>query len=248
VFPHSYRSTSKADRLLVARDGSLRRHPITGTSLAAGQTIDTGYGSFSHVVNAGDWNGDGYADVIARTSRKRLLLYLATATGTFSSGGIDLGIVSNHVNVTGVGDVNGDRYPDLMVIDSGGAASLIYGNGRTGIRSTTRLAGSWKNQDWLRGAGDFNGDKRMDVITRVGDRLYVHLGTKSGGFAAGTAIGSGFGRVAAITVVGDVTGDKRSDLVARLSSGQLRLYRSNGTTLTASTTYAGSYRGTRFAL
>lgn len=248
VFPHTYRSASKADLLVVAGNGTLRRYPVSAGALGAGQTIDTGYGSFTHVVNAGDWNGDGYADVVARSARKRLLLYLGTKTGGFATSGIDLGIVSNHVNVTGVGDVNGDRYPDLMVINTSGYAYLIYGNGKTGIKSYARVAGSWKGRDWLRGAGDFNGDQRMDVITRVGDKLYVHLGTKAGGFAAPTIIGTGFGKVAAITVVGDVNGDKHSDLVARLSSGGLRLYRSTGTKLTASTTYGGSFRGTRFAL
>lgn len=246
VFPHSYRSSSKADVLLVD-DGSLRRVPISRSALGTGQTIDTGYGSFTHVVNAGDWNGDGYADVIARSSRQRLLLYRGTSTGSFTTG-TDLGLLSNHKNVTGVGDVNGDTYPDLMVINTSGHAYLVHGNGRTGYRSYTRVPGSWSNRDWLRGVGDFDGDKRMDVITRVGDRLYLHRGTKQGGFATPTMILSGLGGISAITAVGDVTGDKRSDVVARLSNGRLKLYRSNGSTLVASTTYAGSFRGTRFAL
>ncbi len=85
------------------------------------------------------------------------------------------------------------------------------------------MAGTWSNRDWLRGAGDVNGDKREDVITRVGSRLYVHLGTKSGGFAAPKIIASGLSGISAITALGDVDGDKRSDLVARLSSGRLKL-------------------------
>lgn len=246
VFRHSYRSTSKADVLLVD-DGSLRRVPISSSALGSSQTIDTGYGSFTHVVNAGDWNGDGYADVIARTSRQRLILYRGTSTGGFTTG-TDLGLVSNHKNITGVGDVNGDRYPDLMAINTRGRAYLIYGNGRTGYTSYTKVAGSWSNRDWLRGVGDVNGDKRMDVVTRVGDRLYLHLGTKQGGFAAPKVAVSRIGGISAITGVGDVTGDKRADLVVRLSNGKLRLYRSDGSTLVASTRYAGSFRGTRFAL
>jgi stage II sporulation protein D len=247
VFPHSYRSTSKADLLLIAGNGSLRRYPISKGKLGTGQTIDTGYGSFTHVVNAGDWNGDGYADVIARSSRQRLLLYRGTSAGSFGTG-VDLGITSNHKNVTGVGDVNGDKYPDLMVINTGGQSYLIYGNGRTGYKSYARVAGTWSNRDWLRGAGDVNGDKREDVITRVGSKLYVHLGTRSGGFAAPKIIASSLSGISAITAVGDVDGDKRSDLVARMSSGKLKLYRSTGGRLVGSTTYAGSYRGTRFAL
>lgn len=245
VFPHSYRASSKADLLLVV-GSSLRRHPIGVSSLGTGEIIDSGYGSFSHVVNAGDWNGDGYADVVARNSRGRLLFYRGTTTGSFDAG-TDLGIQSAHVNLTGVGDVNGDRFPDLMGIDGKGKATLIYGNGKIGVKSTSSVAGSWSGRDWVRGAGDFDGDGRFDVITRSGGKLSVHLGTKSGGFAAPTVIGTGFDTVSSITVVGDVDGDKHSDLVARLSNGKLRLFRSNGIKLVGSTTYAGSYSGTRFA-
>jgi hypothetical protein len=247
VFPHSYRTTSRVDLLLVADDGSLRRYPISKGKIATGQTIDRGYGTFTHVVSAGDWNGDGYADVIARSSRKRLILYRGTRAGSFDTG-VDLGIVSNHQNVTGVGDVNGDRFPDLMVINTSGVAYLVYGNGRTGIRSYARVAGSWSRHDWLRGAGDVNADGRLDVITRTGSRLFVHLGTKARGFAPPKIIASNLSGVSAITAVGDVDGDKRADVVARLSTGKLRLYRSTGTRLVASTTYPGSFRGTRFVL
>jgi stage II sporulation protein D len=246
AFPRSYRSTSRVDLLVITRDGGLRRHPISTKALGAGQTIDSGYGSFTHVINAGDWNGDGYADVIARSSRQRLLLYRGTSTGSFGAG-IDLGVVSKHRYLTGVGDLNGDRFPDLMVIDAAGVASLLYGNGATGLKSTARVAGSWSNVDWLRGAGDFDGDGRLDVITRTGDRLYVHLRTKTG-FAARKVIGSGFSSYSSITAVGDVDGDKRSDLVARSKTGKLKLFRSNGRTLVGSTTYAGSFSGTRFAI
>ena len=246
AFPRSYRSTSKVDLLLVTKGGSLRRHPISMARVGAGETIDTGYGSFTHVVNAGDWNGDGYADVIARSSRQRLLLYRGTGAGSFTTG-TDLGIVSDHRYVTGVGDLNGDRYPDLMVITTRGIGHLVLGNGRTGVRAVQRVAGTWSGVDWLRGAGDFNGDGRLDVITRSGDRLYVHLRT-AGGFAARKLIGTGFGGISSITSVGDVDGDKRSDVVARTRTGRLKLFRSNGTRLVDSTSYAGSFSGTRFAI
>ncbi len=246
AFPRSYRSTSKVDLLVITGDGSLRRYPISTKALGAGQTIDSGYGSFTHVINAGDWNGDGYADVIGRSSRQRLLLYRGTSTGTFGTG-VDLGVVSKHQYLTGVGDLNSDRFPDLMVIGAGGVASLLYGNGATGVKSTAKVAGSWSNVDWLRGAGDFNADGRLDVITRTDDRLYVHLRTKSG-FAPRKLIGSGFGSYSSITAVGDVDGDKRSDLVARSKTGKLKLFRSTGTKLVGSTTYAGSFSGTRFAI
>jgi stage II sporulation protein D len=246
AFPRSYRSTSRVDLLLITRGGELRRYPISTKALGAGETLDSGFGSFTHVLNAGDWNGDGYADVVARTSRQRLVLYRGTSTGSFSTG-VDLGVVSKHRYLSGVGDLNGDRFPDLMAITSGGVASMIYGNGATGVKAVTTVAGSWSRADWLRGAGDFNADGRLDVITRSGSNLYVHLRTANG-FAARKLIGTGFSGVSSITAVGDVDGDKRGDLVTRSKAGRLQLYRSNGTKLVRSTAYTGSFSGTRFAI
>ncbi|HEY5978090.1 MAG TPA: SpoIID/LytB domain-containing protein [Microlunatus sp.] len=246
AFPRSYRSDSKVDLLVITRDGSLRRHPITATGLGAGQSIDSGYGSFTHVINAGDWNGDGYADVIGRTSGQRLLLFRGTSSGSFGSG-VDLGVVSKHRFLTGVGDLNSDRFPDLMAVDSQGVATLLYGNGATGVKSVTKVSGSWSGVDWLRGAGDFDADGRLDVITRTDDRLYVHLRTTTG-FAARKLIGTGFASVSSITAVGDVDGDKRGDLVTRTATGRVQLFRSTGSKLVGSTTYAGSFSGTRFAI
>jgi hypothetical protein len=45
-----------------------------------------------------------------------------------------------------------------------------------------------------------------------------------------------------------VDGDKRGDLVARSKAGRLKLFRSTGKKLVGSTTYAGSFAGTRFAI
>lgn len=246
TFPHTYRPGSRTD-LLMVRSGYVRRYAITKSAISSGETVDHGYSTFTHVVSVGDWNGDGYPDLVGRSKRKRLLLFRGLSNGSFSSG-TDLGVSSSDTLVAGVGDVNGDRYPDLMVVDTSKRAYLHYGNGRTGVKSTKRVAGSWSGRDWLRGVGDFNGDKRPDVITRKGSRLYVHLGTRSGGFTAPRLIGSGWSGMASITSVGDVDGDKRADLIARTRSGTLRLYRSTGTALVRSTTYPGSFRGLRFVI
>ena len=92
-------------------------------------------------------------------------------------------------------------------------------------QAVAKVAGSWSKVDWLRGAGDFNADGRLDIITRSGSSLYVHLRTTDG-FAARRLIGTGFSGVSSITAVGDVDGDKRSDLVARSKDGRLQLFRS----------------------
>ncbi len=215
--------------------------------LGRGIAIGAGLGAYTHVVNAGDWNGDGYQDVIARTTGERLLLLRGTSTGALAAG-VDIGLVSNHRSITSIGDVNGDRYPDLVVINTAGNLYLVYGNGRTGYASFRKLASGWGARDWLRSPGDFNGDRRSDLITKVGDTLYLHRGTATN-FAAPVILGTGWNSLAAITSIGDYDGDGRADLIARTTAGSLRLYRGDGQgRLLTPTSVSGSFAGTRFAL
>ncbi len=226
AFPRSYSATSRVDLALIGASGTLRRYPITGGRLGSATSLGTGFGRYTHVAGVGDWNGDGYGDVVARTSGRRLLLLRGTASGRLAAG-VDLGLLSDHTSITGVGDANGDGRPDLMAIGTDGRAHLVYGNGRTGQSGYRAVAGSWAGADWLRGVGDFDRDGRVDVVSRRGSRLYLHRGSAVG-FSAPTSLGVGTRKLRAVTAVGDVDGDGRADLLARTAAGNLRLYRGDG--------------------
>lgn len=247
-FPRTYDASHRAELLLVNASGALVRYPVASpTTLGKPQTLAKGFGAYSHVVNAGDWNGDGYQDVIARTDSQRLLLFRGTANGGLSAR-VDMGLTSNHTSITSVGDVTGDKHPDLMVVNTSGRLYLVPGNGKTGFTPYTRIATGWKGQAWMRSPGDLTGDKRADLVTKVGDRLYLHRGLAKG-FAAPTVISRGWSSMSAITSIGDFDGDKRADLVARNKSGRLVLFTGNGTgAFAAGVVLAGSYGGTRFAV
>ncbi|GAA2106247.1 hypothetical protein GCM10009841_25710 [Microlunatus panaciterrae] len=228
TFPRRYDPSSLADLLMVTNAGNLVRRPaLPGGTLGDPVQIGTGgWTNFTHVVNAGDWNGDGYQDVIARTTGERLLLYRGRSTGGFSAG-VDMGLRSNHTELTSVGDFNGDTFPDLVVVNVSGNLYICWGNGSTGFTGFTRLATGWGDQKWLRSPGDWNSDGRPDLITRVGTDLYLHKGTATN-FSSPVRIGTGWGSIATITSIGDFDADGHADLVAKTVDSKFRLYPGNG--------------------
>jgi stage II sporulation protein D len=245
TFPRSYSSASRLD-LLMLSGGTLARYPVVGGALQAPVGIGAGFAGYQQVLNAGDWDGDGYQDVISRADSGALRLHRGSASGKLGTGAA-MGFGTGLRAVTGVGDVNGDRRPDLAVISRAGNLWFYYGNGRTGRGDRLLVSRGWQGPDALRGPGDLTGDGRPDLLTLDGDRLYLHRGTAKG-LAARVSLGTGWGRYAALTAVGDVDADGRNDLLARTSTGGVVLFRGNGKGgLAAGTDLVGSYPGTRFA-
>ena len=245
-YPRSYSSASKAD-LAMINGGTLGRYPVVMGALRAPVTLGTGFGSYTHVLNAGDWNGDGYQDVITRSSDGTLLLRRGSGTGRLAAG-VAMGFGANVRTLTAVGDVTGDKHPDLAVISTAGNLWIYAGNGRTGREKRIKISGGWQDHDSLRGPGDLTGDGRPDLLSVRGDRLYLHRGTATS-FAKATSLGTGWSGYAALAAVGDLSGDGRGDLLARTSAGKLVLFKGDGKGgLGGPTMLSGTWTGTRFAI
>jgi stage II sporulation protein D len=246
TFPRSYSSASRLD-LLMLTGGTLARYPVAAGALQAPVSIGTGFGGYDQVLNAGDWNGDGYQDVVSRADNGALRLHRGSATGKLAAG-VAMGFGTGLRAVTGMGDLNGDRRPDLAVLSRAGNLWFYYGNGRTGRADRLLVSRGWQGPDALRGPGDLTGDGRPDLLTLDGDRLYLHRGTAKG-LAARVPLGTGWGKYAAVTAVGDVDADGRNDLLGRTMAGRIVLFRGNGKGgLLAGKNLTGSYTGTRFAI
>jgi stage II sporulation protein D len=211
------------DLLLINPIGALQRYPVVKGALQQPVTIAADVDSFTHVVNAGDWNGDGYQDVLIRTPAEKIYLLRGTKTGQLAAA-VSMGFGANIRSMTG------------------------YGDGKTGRASRKLISRKWQDHSWLRSPGDFNRDRRPDLISLRGDQLLLHKGIK-GGFAAPVPLASGWAGISSITSVGDVDADRRVDVIARSADGHLVLYKGDGqATLTRSSTLAGSFAGTRFAV
>jgi stage II sporulation protein D len=247
TFPRRYQSGSAVDLLLVSSTGALQRYPAVKGHLQKPVTIAAQVVPYTHVVNAGDWNGDGYQDVLVRTLSEKIYLWRGTRTGQLAKG-VSMGFGRNIRAITSIGDANADGHPDLAVITRAGNLWLYYGDGKLGRASRKLISSGWQDHSWLRGPGDFNGDGRPDLISLVGDHLLLHKGMK-GGLATPVTLATGWSDISSITSVGDFDSDHRADVIARTKDGRLMLYKGNGrATLTRSTTLAGSFAGTRFAV
>ncbi|MFD4739215.1 FG-GAP-like repeat-containing protein [Streptomyces virginiae] len=196
----------------------------------------------SQVATLGDWNGDGYNDMLsleqrAGMDRKTLWIYKnkdgqgsvgnATEVRTKEAGGV--GYWSEADQVIAPGNLDGNELPDILVKRKN--QLWAYFNTFNGVLPTPVLVGG---TDWdkytIIAPGDLNGDKVPDLWLRenaTGDilRTYgkksldpnqaVDLGTW--GTLTRTKVGSGVAQAAYPQVAssGDLNGDNVPDLWAR---------------------------------
>ncbi|HWN83411.1 MAG TPA: integrin alpha, partial [Candidatus Udaeobacter sp.] len=174
---------------------------LSATAAWFGESGQQGANFGWSVANAGDLNGDGYADVIVgipgysngQASEGRAYAYHGSAAGLGISPawGIESGQVSAELGnaVATAGDVNGDGYSDVII------GAKLYDNGQNNegrafvfIGSTTGLAtlATWFSEvdqgaygSSVGSAGDVNGDGYSDVI--VGAPNYANGQPAEGG-------------------------------------------------------------------
>jgi hypothetical protein len=97
----------------------------------------------SFIFSPGDFNGDGFNDVLARESGGNLWLY----PGNGSGGWLPRQQVGNGWNamsaMLGPGDFNGDGKSDVLARDSAGRLWLYPGNGAAGWLSRSQIGTGW---------------------------------------------------------------------------------------------------------
>ena len=86
--PGDFSGDGKKDILARQSDGSLLLYRGNGDSgfASGGVKIGSGWGGFTALLAPGDWNGDRKADVLARTSDGKLLLYRGNGAGGWVTG------------------------------------------------------------------------------------------------------------------------------------------------------------------
>ncbi len=182
-------------------------------------------------VAAGDFNGDGKADLaVANLGSNTVTILLGNGAGGFaaSSGG-PLPAAANPISVT-AGDFNDDGIVDLAVASTGGTVSILLGTGTgafTAAGGSTFAAGS--NPSSL-AIGDFDGDGNADLAVAGGNgnNVTVLMGDGNGGFAAVFApFPAGTHPVS--VAVADFNGDGNQDLaVANNLSNNLTILLGDG--------------------
>ncbi|WP_328669962.1 FG-GAP repeat domain-containing protein [Streptomyces sp. NBC_00328] len=119
-------------------------------TLAAGKKIRTAWTGYTKIVGAGDLNGDGIGDVLARDKAGTLYRYNGTGTGllkdrvkVFSAWG------ASYNAIVGVGDITGDGKNDLVERDTSGNVYRSAGTGTGSFGSRVKITGGWQSYKGL---------------------------------------------------------------------------------------------------
>jgi hypothetical protein len=149
------------------------------------------------VSSAGDFNGDGYGDIVVggpqwASARGRAYIFFGSSEGLPGSPSITLDPAETPgaqcgFAVAGVGDINGDGLADVAIgcpyANTNAGSAHVYRGTRSGapVRSRLAVAGSILAGFHLAGVGDVDGDGLPDLAlgapgTMTGGRAYVFRG------------------------------------------------------------------------
>jgi hypothetical protein len=218
-----------------ASDGQGFVVPIQTTtegSYKAGKPIATGrsLAMANRIMNAGDWDRNGYGDVMFRhKTNGTLYLYLGAADGHFR-GPVRIAPGFGNVRLlAAVGDMTGDGWPDLMGQPAGGDMRIYPGLGAQGMR-TSFVAYSGIDASKQIPVGLWDGDGAPDTLFRKNGAMAVYRGNGPGGLTGSKALSLNSKAYDWAVGISDVQLTGHSDLVFRArSSKQLYLVEATAT-------------------
>ncbi|SEJ32554.1 Repeat domain-containing protein [Arthrobacter sp. yr096] len=193
--------------------------------------VGQGWNIFDIVFSPGDFDGDGFNDLLARDSAGRLFLYPGDGDG----GWLAREQVGQGWNVfdsiVGPGDFNGDGINDVLARNAAGDLYLYAGDGNGGWLSPTKIGQGWQVMDKLITAGDINGDGPVEIYARDSSgRLFLYPANGTGGWQPSSMISSGWGVFSEIAGLGSFSHSRYNDLAAINGNGDLVTYSSGAST------------------
>ena len=142
------------------------------------------------VAGTGDFNGDGWDDVLWRRDDGAFTEWLGQDNGRFSSNDANAWHdIPTSWKVVGTGDFNGDDRDDVLWRRDDGAFTEWLGQQNGGFVSNDTNAWHTVPTSWqVAGTGDFNGDGRDDVAWRNQNGTFTTWsGQANGGFLSNDA-------------------------------------------------------------
>jgi hypothetical protein len=177
------------------------------------------------VAATGDFNGDGFGDIVLHHKDGWLTDWLGIAGGAFvNNGSNSTAFISSDWHVAGTADFNRDGRDDLLLTSDSGWVTNWLGTPAGGFVNNGAVATWYFAPDWhVIATGDFNGDDYGDMLIRNDDGWVTNwLGTTDGGFLNNGANASlYFTADWRIAGTGDFNGDGYDDILLRSDEGWL---------------------------
>jgi hypothetical protein len=199
------------------------------------------------VADVADFNNDGNADVLWRSTSGELIAWTMQGSAITSSTEVTLNGATVRPDaswsIAGAGDFNGDGNADLLWRSAGGElVSWMMDGSAISASADVRSGGAVARPDasWsVAGIGDFNGDGKADVLWRnASGEVAAWLMDGSSIVDSGDLKSNGTAvrpdATWSIAGIGDFNGDGNADVLWRNTSGALSEWQMNGTAIAAS--------------
>ncbi len=127
--------------------GNLFVYPgAKGATLGKAKQVSTAnWADRSELTGVGDFNRDGFQDLVAKvTATSELMLYKGTSSGF--QAGVSLGSGAGMAALAGVGDFDRDGWPDVAAVSPGNGSLYLYRGKGTGLNPAVRLATGYSDR------------------------------------------------------------------------------------------------------
>jgi hypothetical protein len=186
-----------------------------------------------HVVDAGDFNGDGNADIVWQGRDGTPAIWLMDddkpvwvgAVGPFNPG--------PNWEIKGTGDFNGDGNDDILWQGRDGTPAVWMMDG-THVDWLGTVGPFNPGPNWeIKGTGDFNGDGRSDILWQGSDGTPA-IWLMDGASAVSVGVAGSFNPGPSWEIKGtdDFNGDGRSDILWQGSNGTPAIWLMDGLSAT----------------